>query len=410
MGGFAESDRLRIALLTYRGNPFCGGQGVYVRQLSAALTRLGHSVEVLSGQPYPELVPGVKLTKLESLDLYRPEEPFRPARPPRDWIDAVELSTMSISGFPEPFTFSLRAWRELRGRLHEFDVVHDNQGLGYGLLPLGRRLPLVATIHHPISVDRRLELERASGFRKVTLRRWYAFTRMQRRVARRIPKLATVSESSRKDIARDLGLPPDRLVTIPLAVDAESFRPLERSRDEDLLVATASADVPLKGVATLLEALARVRAQRAARLVVVGRPRPNGATGKLVAKLGLDGAVRFVRGVPETELVELYSQATLAIVPSLYEGFSLPALEAMACGVPLIATTAGALPEVVGSAGVLVPPGDAEALAGALLKLLDDANLRRKLGEGGRLRAVGEFSWRRTAERTVDLYREAAAC
>lgn len=410
MGGFAESDRLRIALLTYRGNPFCGGQGVYVRQLSAALTRLGHSVEVISGQPYPELVPGIKLTKLESLDLYRPEEPFRPARPLRDWIDGVELSTMSISGFPEPLTFSLRAWRELRARLHEFDVVHDNQGLGYGLLALRRRLPLVATIHHPISVDRRLELERASGFRKLTLRRWYAFTRMQRRVARRIPQLATVSESSRTDIARDLGLPPERLVTIPLAVDAESFRPLERSRDEDLLVATASADVPLKGVATLLEALARVRVQRQARLVVVGRPRPNGATGKLVAKLGLDGAVRFVGGVPETELVELYSQATLAIVPSLYEGFSLPALEAMACGVPLIATTAGALPEVVGSAGVLVPPGDAEALAGALLKLLDDASLRRKLGEGGRLRAVGEFSWRRTAERTVDLYREAAAC
>jgi glycosyltransferase involved in cell wall biosynthesis len=411
MRRFDGSDRLRIALLTYRGNPFCGGQGVYVRQLSAALARLGHHVEVLSGPPYPLLEPGIPLSRLESLDLYRVEAPFRPARGQRDWIDACEFATMCLSGFPEPLTFSLRALRELRPRADEFDVVHDNQGLGYGLLPLSRRLPLVATIHHPISVDRRLELERARGWRRLTLRRWYAFTRMQKRVARRVPRLLTVSESSRRDLAADLRLPPERLRVVTLGVDSEVFRPLAGRRNGHVVMATASADVPLKGVATLLEAMARVRARRQnAELVVVGRPRPNGDTGRLVARLGLDGAVRFLGGVPEAELVDLYARATLAVVPSLYEGFSLPAVEAMACGVPLVATTAGALPEVVGSAGLLVPPGDSEALAAALLRLLEDEPLRRSLGEDGRRRALEEFSWRRTAERTADLYREAMAC
>jgi MMP alpha-(1->4)-mannosyltransferase len=406
----ADSDRLRIALLTYRGNPYCGGQGVYARQLSAALTRLGHEVEVISGPPYPVVAEGVRLRRLDSLQLYRDEQPFRPGRPLRDWIDAVEIATMSVGRYPEPLAFSLRARRELAGRAGEFDVVHDNQGLGYGMLGIARRLPVVATIHHPLSVDRELELERARGRRRGAVRRYYGFTRMQGRVARRLPKLLTVSESSRRDVARDLGVPEHRLAVVPLGVDPDVFRPVTGRRNGHLVMATASADVPLKGVAVLLEAMAGVRAQTGAELVVVGRPDAGGDTGRLVARLGLDGAVRFVGGLPEEELVDLYAQATLAVVPSLYEGFSLPAIEAMACGVPLVATSAGALPEVVGPAGVLVPPGDASALAAALLKLLGDEPRRRALGAGGRRRAVGEFSWKRTAERTADVYREAISC
>jgi glycosyltransferase involved in cell wall biosynthesis len=407
---------LRVALLTYRGNMHSGGQGVYVRHLSRALARLGHRVEVFSGPPYPELddVPGVGLTRLPSLDLYRPERPFRSQRPVADAIDLLELAAMCSAGFPEPLTFSLRAWRALRARRAEFDVAHDNQCLGYGLLGIRRSgLPLLATIHHPIQVDRRLELAHASGRRRLTLRRWYAFTTMQTRVARRLPRVITVSQSAREEIAAEMRLDPERIAVIPNGVNAEVFRPLAGvSRTPGRIVATASADVPLKGMAPLLRAFARVRAARPAELVVVGRPRPNGPIPPLLRELGLNGAVRFASGLPEEELVSLYAGAEAAVVPSLYEGFSLPAVEAMACAVPLVATTAGALPEVVGADGecaLLVPPGDDAALAHGIARVLDDAGLRRQMGERGRARVLGCFTWEAAARATVERYREVMA-
>ena len=229
----ASPETLRIAILTYRGNPHCGGQGVYVRHMSKALAGLGHSVEVFSGQPYPELDAerGVRLTRLPSLDLYRPEEPFKAARGLRDSIDLLEFATMCAGGFPEPLTFSLRALRELSGRRTEFDVVHDNQCLGYGLLGLRRtRLPVLATVHHPIQIDRRLELAEATGTRRLTLRRWYSFTRMQARVARRLPRLLTVSDAARDQIAREMRVAPDRIAVVPNGVDTSIFRPLPGRR------------------------------------------------------------------------------------------------------------------------------------------------------------------------------------
>jgi glycosyltransferase involved in cell wall biosynthesis len=402
---------LRVALLTYRGNPRSGGQGVYVRHLSRALVRLGHHVEVLSGPPYPELPPGVDLTRLPSLDLYRPEAPFRPARRPAGATDLLEFATMCVGGFPEPLTFSLRAWAELRRRRGEFDVVHDNQCLGYGLLGIRRAgLPVVATIHHPIQVDRRLELARATGGRRVALRRWYGFTRMQATVARRLP-LLTVSLAARDEIAREMGVPAGRIAVVPNGVDADLFRPLpECPRTPGRVVATASADVPLKGLEPLLRAFAIVRGRRPAELVVVGRPRADGPIPRLLEDLGLNGSVRFVSGIPDEELVALYASAEAAVVPSLYEGFSLPAVEAMACGLPLVATTAGALPEVVGDAALLVPPGDPCALADQLTVLLGDAGLRRALGDRGRERVLGRFTWEAAARATADRYREVAAC
>jgi glycosyltransferase involved in cell wall biosynthesis len=415
----ASPETLRIAILTYRGNPHCGGQGVYVRHMSKALAGLGHSVEVLSGQPYPELDAGcgVRLTRLPSLDLYRPEEPFKAARGLRDSIDLLEFATMCASGFPEPLTFSLRALRELSRRRAEFDVVHDNQCLGYGLLGLRvTRLPVLATVHHPIQIDRRLELAEATGRRRLTLRRWYSFTRMQARVARRLPRLLTVSDAARDQIAREMRVAPERIAVVPNGVDTSIFRPLPgRRRRPGRIIATASADVPLKGLAPLLRAFAQVCARQSAELVVVGKPRPNGPTTRLLGELGLNGSVRFVSGLPDRELVALYAESEAAVVPSLYEGFSLPAVEAMACGLPLVATTAGALPEVVGADGeaaLLVPPGDVSALARGIVTLLGDDSLRRRLGDRGRSRVLERFTWAAAARGTAGCYREvmAAAC
>ncbi|MFI9804962.1 glycosyltransferase family 4 protein [Streptomyces sp. NPDC052301] len=413
---------LDIALLTYKGNPFCGGQGVYVRHLSRELARLGHRVEVIGSQPYPVLDEGVdhagrlQLTELPSLDLYRQPDPFRtPGRDEyRDWIDALEVATMWTGGFPEPLTFSLRARRHLRARTGEFDVVHDNQTLGYGLLgDIGA--PLVTTIHHPITVDRQLELDAAVGWqRRYSVRRWYAFTRMQKRVARRLPSVLTVSGSSRQEIVDHLGVRGDRVHVVHIGADTDLFAPNPAVPEvPGRIVTTSSADVPLKGLVFLVEALAKVRTEHpAAHLVVVGKRPTEGPVAAAIERYGLEGAVEFVKGISDAELVDLIRSAEVACVPSLYEGFSLPAAEAMATGTPLVATTGGAIPEVAGRDGetcLAVPPGDAGALAAGLSRLLGDRELRVRLGRAGRERVLRNFTWARAAEGTVARYREAIA-
>jgi glycosyltransferase involved in cell wall biosynthesis len=406
---------LRIALLSYRSKPHCGGQGVYVRHLSRELVALGHEVEVFSGQPYPELDAGVRLTKVPSLDLYRDPDPFRTPRlrEIRDLVDLVEVGTMWTAGFPEPRTFSRRVARVLAGRRGDFDIAHDNQTLGYGMLDLERAgLPLITTIHHPITHDRRVDLAAAAGLgRKLALRRWYGFLRMQGKVARRLKRVVTVSQSSARDIARDFGVPPERITVIPLGVD-DVFQPPTEPRVPGRVVAMASADTPMKGIATLLEAFAKLRTERDVELLLVSRPKPGGRTEQLIDRLAIGDSVRFVHGLSDTELAALVGSAEIACVPSLYEGFSLPTVEAMACETPLVVSRAGAIPEVVGPDGLcadLVTPGDVGELAIALERLLDDPERRERMGRAGRARALDRFSWRAVAEATAAAYAEVIA-
>lgn len=406
---------MRIALLSYRSKPHCGGQGVYVRHLSRELVALGHTVEVFSGQPYPELDPGVALTKVPSLDLYREPDPFRVPRPRelRDLLDVQEFATMCVGGFPEPRTFSRRVARILRQRGGEFDVAHDNQVLGYGMLDIERAgLPVVTTIHHPITFDRRIDLAQArSPLRRLSLRRWYGFLRMQRRVARRARLVLTPSEASRRDVVADFRLDPGRIRVVPLGVD-EVFRPPTLPRVPGRILAMASADMPLKGVATLLGAFAKLRTERDVELVLVTRPQPGGRTERLIDRLAIGSSVRFVHGLSDEDLVALMGSAEVACVPSLYEGFSLPTAELMACATPLVVSRAGAIPEVVGADGdcaELVEPGDPDALRAALEDLLDDPGRRARMGRAGRRRVEELFSWRAVAATTAAAYDEAVA-
>jgi glycosyltransferase involved in cell wall biosynthesis len=404
---------MRIALLSYRSKPHCGGQGVYVRHLSRELVALGHTVEVFSGPPYPELDPGVALTEVPSLDLYREPDPFRVPRLRefRDLVDVEEFLTMCTAGFPEPKTFSTRVARLLAERADEFDVVHDNQVLGRGMLDIAERLPMVTTIHHPITHDRRIDLAQATTRRqRLTLRRWYGFLRMQGQVARQMRFILTPSESSRRDAARDFGIDPARMRVILLGVE-ERFRPPTTPRVPGRIMAMASADAPMKGIATLLEAFAKLRVERPElELVLVSRPVPGGRTEQIIDQLGLEGSVRFVHGLSDDELVELMGSAELACVPSLYEGFSLPTAELMACATPLVVSRAGAIPEVVGPDGVcadLVEPGDVGELEHAIAVLLDDPARRDRMGAAGRRRVEEKFSWRAVAQATAAAYEEA---
>jgi len=408
-----EPRSLRIALLSYRGNPHSGGQGVYTRWLARELTDLGHRVEVFSGQPYPSLDPDIPFTPVPSLDLYRPENPFRIPWPNefKSLVDVAEFGIMCTAGFPEPLTFSWRVRRLLRDRRDDFDLVHDNQCLGRGVLKLHEEgWPVVATLHHPITVDRALELSHTRNpLRKVTLRRWYGFLRMQRRVIPQLPRIITVSSSSARDIVEQMDGVADKLHIVPVGVDHTHFRPHpEVAKVPGRIMVTTSSDVPLKGLIPLLEALAKLRTERECELVVIGKPKDGSRLPGVIERLGLEGAVHFRSGVDDDRLVELYAEAEVAVVPSLYEGFSLPAIEAMACGVPLVATTGGALPEVAGvteETALLVEPKDAGQLAVAIGRLLDDPALRDRIGRAGRERVLGRFTWRATALGTLEHYR-----
>ena len=405
---------MRIAMLSYRSKPHCGGQGIYIRHLSRELVALGHEVEVFSGQPYPELDEGVRLTKVPSLDLYREPDPFRVPKlgEYRDRVDVEEFATMCAAGFPEPKTFSTRVARLLRERADDFDIAHDNQVLGYGMLDVERTMPLITTLHHPITFDRRIDLAQTRNpYRKLTLRRWYGFLRMQGRVARSARALMTPSETSKRDIARDFGVDPARMQVILLGVD-DGFVPPTKPRVPGRILAMASADAPMKGISTLLEAFAKLRTERDVELLLVTKPQPGGRTEKLIDKLSIGDAVRFVHGVSEAELVELMGSAEVACVPSLYEGFSLPTAELMACATPLIVSRAGAIPEVVGPDGLcadLVTPGDVGELTAALAALLDDPERRAEMGRAGRRRVEEMFSWRAVAATVAAAYEDVIA-
>ncbi|MBM0125937.1 glycosyltransferase family 4 protein [Pimelobacter simplex] len=420
---------MRIAMLSYRSKPHVGGQGIYIRRLTRELVALGHTVEVFSGQPYPELDEGVSLTKVPSLDLYRPGDEFRNPRPSefRDLVDVEEWLTMRSGAFPEPLTFSKRVVKLLRARRDDFDIVFDNQTLATPLLgiedPSKVGLPLATTIHHPITMDRRIELasavwaKRKHGSRwrfelpKIGVWRWYSFLNQQKRTAPRLRRVIVPSESSKRDVVREFKVDPARIETILLGVD-ERFAPSAAPRVPGRILAMASADAPLKGISVLLEAFAKLVVERDLELVLVTRPKEGGVTEKLIDKLGIADRVSFANGLTDDELVALMGSAELACVPSLYEGFSLPTAELMACETPLVVSRAGAIPEVVGPDGLcadVVEPGDVGALTTALAALLDDPARRAEMGAAGRRRVKELFSWSAVAAGTAAVLEDVIA-
>ena len=409
---FDPNGPLRIAYLTYRGKPHVGGQGVYTRHLTKALVDLGHHVEVFGGQPYPILDPRIPLHKLPSLDIFNDQYPGRfPAYwEIKDWPSFVETAQFLKGTFGEPRAFSIRAYNELSKRVNDFDLVHDNQCLGYGILKIEKQIPTIVTLHHPITKDRKLEMEHTkTWWKRRAISRWYSFVNMQGKVASKMPRVVVVSENSIADIHTDMKVSLDRMKLVPVGVDPDLFTPLPHiSRKPGHLITTASADVALKGLSYLLEALAKIRTERDVHLTIIGRPR-EGANADLIRKLGLTDCITHVSGVSDERIVELYAESELAVVPSLYEGFSLPAIEAMSTGICLVATTGGALPEVTGIDNDTVlscPAGDAEALAASIRRGLDNAELRNRIGAAGRTRVVERWSWKHCAQLTVDQYRE----
>ena len=408
----AKDCNLRIALLGYRSNPYSGGQGIYLKYVSQALLAMGHEVHVISGEPYPDLASGVRLIKLPGLNLYATPNPVRGLRPKHltSATDFFEWASIATGGFPEPYTFGRRVSKYLADHHGEYDIIHDNQSLSYGVLGLQKRgHAVVTTIHHPITYDRDIAVAHTEDWgMRLLIKRWHHFLVMQTKVASQLTHITTVSETSKRDICRAFNVAPSRVQVVHNGVDAEVFRPLPGvQRDSSHLITTASADQPLKGTQHLIPAIARLREEfKDLRLTFIGKPKPGGDTEKLIRRHALNDVIEFKHGISAGEIVELYARATIAVVPSEYEGFGLPAAEAMACGVPVVSTDGGALPEVVGDAGVIVAKADPLALATAIADLLRDPDKRRCLGDAGRSRMQAKFNWAHVAIELTRYYHQ----
>ncbi len=391
------AQRLRIAFLSYRSDPRVGGQGIFLTNVARALAQRGHAVTIISGPPYPEVPDGVEMVQLPSLDLFAQPLLGRYAlrwRHLKSWTDTAEYFGHVSGKFMEPWSFGRRAARWLAQHGDRFDVVLDNQTLTWGLLEIARSKPTVAAFHHPIRRDLEIALANEPEWgKRWLLRRWYSFLPMQEAVARALPSLATVSSASADDIVACMGADRSRINVVPLAVDQAMFRPGRVPREARRIVTTSSSDMPLKGLKYLIRAhTGLLKDWPDLELVIVGRPRP-GPTVDLMEQLGTRNAVNFVHDLSTDAMADLYASATLCVTPSLYEGFGLPMIEAMASGAPVVATDGGALPEVVGDAGVIVPAGDAETLRGAIDELLRDPVRREGLSAAGLKRVRAHYHW-----------------
>ncbi len=402
---------MRICLLCYRANPFCGGQGIYLKYVAEALARQGHQVHAVVGPPYPHKMENVTIHYIENNQYYikkgfefiTQDKPFDIFNP----INAYEYIHSRFGAFSEISGFSYRAFFMLR-KLHQklqFDIIHDNQCIGYGLLfmkALG--IPVIATIHHPLTIDLENVLERASSFTNRIKGVMFYPILMQQIVSKRLNHIITVSEDSKNRITKDFGVPPHKQSVVYNGLDTSIFRKLPHVKKKpDKLLFVGNVEDGKKGFVYLLKALTLIKSKATLTVIDGGAPHRR-ITQKLVDTLGVRTKVEFVGAASTDELVHHYNEAAIAIVPSVYEGFGFPAAEAMACGTPVIASDGGALREVVGDAGVVVPTRDEVALANAIDRLLHNRTLLQELSHKGIQRVKTLFNWDNAAMQMATIY------
>ena len=402
---------MKIGLLSYRSNPFSGGQGIYVKHLSLALTKLGHQVDVISGPPYPDLHEDINLIKIPSLNLFELEDnlrlrSFRPSflfnlADFREWLGVLSGS------FPEPYAFGKRVNIYLDKTSTDYDLIHDNQSLCYELINIQKEIPLVTTIHHPITRDRRLALEAAATWKeRLSINRWHSFLRMQKKVAPQLNRIVCPSNQSKADVIEELKVNEENVDVVLNGIDLDSFTRDERVEQKPYrIITTASADVPLKGLKFLIEAMTEIIEEiPEAHLMVLGRAKEKGDIAKQISRLNLEEKISFRSGLSQSEVVSLYSSSHICVIPSLYEGFGFGAGEAMACGLPLISTQSGGLKEVIGQEAVIIEAASSEAIVKAVKDLFSNKEKQLALSRAGRKRMEKEFNWMKAAEAYEKIY------
>ena len=400
---------MKIGLLSYRSNPYSGGQGIYIRHLSKALSKLGHEVSVISGQPYPELDDSINLIKLPGLGLFESSERFSAFKISFFWnlLNFYEWFTVMTGGFPEPYAYGRRVYRLLKKTNFNFDILLDNQSLSSSLLKIQKEFPLAVTIHHPITRDHKLEMDNAKNWKeRLSSNRWHNFLPMQKRTASKLQNIICVSQSSKEDVIAEFNVKEERITVIPNGIDIENFKPSSDSKTLDFkIVTTASSDIPLKGLRHLILALPRVlREYPLTRLTVIGKSPKKSKLNKLIDDLNLEDKITFKSGISENEIVDIYHDSDIAVIPSLYEGFGFGAGEAMACGIPLISTDSGGLKQVIGESALKIEPGSVQQIEESIIKLFNEEETRNELSKKGRERMEELFDWEIAAKAYINLF------
>ena len=390
--------KLKIAILSYRSAPFGGGQGVYVKDISYALSSLGHSVDVISGEPYPHLHADINLIKLPGMNLFESFS-FRDRlkkfiQNPKSILNIYEFTSTLFGGFPEMHTFGNRV-NDFLKKEDKYDVIIDNQSLSYGMLEVQKRFPFIEVIHHPITMDLKHDLETNQKFLyKLSRKRWYSFLNMQKKVAPKINSIITPSNNSKKDIINDFKCLKENIEVINNGLDTNIFKPRKDiKREAYRLITTASADVPLKGLDYTLKALARLKEDLDINLLIIGKLKKDGHTSRLIKNLGIEKNIEFKTNLTQEEIAIEYAKSSIAIVSSLYEGFGYPVIEAMSCSIPLIATNTSSIPELVGDYAHLIAPKNSELLANTIKSILSDYQTNINIAEKGRDHVIEKFHW-----------------
>ena len=397
--------KLQIAILSYRSAPFGGGQGVYVHDISKALSMMGHKVDVISGPPYPNLSDQVSLVKLPGLNLFQTFS-FKDRlkifwmKESKSLSDIYEFISVLLGGFPEMRTFGYRA-KEYLGKKKQYDIVIDNQSLSYSMVDIQKEFPFIEIIHHPITKDFKHEIE---GNKKILYRlsrhRWYSFLKMQKKVAPKINTIVTPSHNSLQDISKDFNCDPANIFVIHNGLDIDVFKPNnDITRNPLRLITTASADVPLKGLDYSLRSLAELKNYfNGIHLIVIGKAKEDGHTSRLIKELNIERDVKFKTGLTKEGIAEEYAKSSISLVSSLYEGFGYPVIEAMSCGVPLIAANTSSIPELVGEFATLIPSQNVQAQVKAIKNVIENYDDYKNIAEKGRVHIIEQFNWLKITE------------
>ncbi len=392
--------KLKIALLSYRSAPFGGGQGIYVRDLSDNLTKIGHIVDVISGPPYPDLKDSIKLIKLPGLNLFETfelKDRIRKLKKKnnKSFLDYYEFFSALTGQFPELYSFGERAKNYLI-KNNEYDIVIDNQSISYGFLEIQKKFPSIQIIHHPITKDLKNDLVSSNkSFYKLSRYLWYSFLLMQKKVAKKTNKIITVSQSSKNDIIKDFRCRSENIEVIYNGLDTSIFAPknyIERKRFN--LITTASADAPIKGLDYTLLAIKELKKEfKEISLTVIGKAKKNGHTRKLIKKLDIEENVIFKTDLSKDDIASEYAKSSIAIVSSLYEGFGYPIIEAMSCAVPLVATNVSSIPELVNDFAFLIEPKSSNQIIQAVEKIINDYDFYKNRALHGRSYIKKAFNW-----------------